>query len=116
MPDVRWRCWIAEVFAVEIENRNDRPVFYLDLAKLVQLALPMRVLRKIFGYAFRNEDVPGIRAIHDAPGNVNAATGDVRAVIDVADGVDWAAVDTHPQMNVRMTAQCFADFERALHR
>jgi len=60
--------------------------------------------------------VSGIAAIHDPLRDVNSSTADIRSLIHILDRVDRAAVYAHAQANARVSFQCFADFQRALHR
>jgi hypothetical protein len=60
--------------------------------------------------------MPGIAAIHDALRHVDPRSGDVRLVVHIGDLVHWAAVHSHPKLNMRMPLQRSADLERTSHR
>ena len=59
--------------------------------------------------------MPGIAAIHDALRHVESRPRDVRLVINIGDLIHWAAVHSHPQLDMRMLLQCSADLERTSH-
>src|SRR5437773_10505133 len=40
----------------------------------------------------------------------------VRLVVNIGDLIHWAAVHSHPQLDMRMLLQRFADLERTSHR
>src|SRR5437667_11582021 len=62
------------------------------------------------------KNMPGIAAIHDALRHVDPWSRDVRLVINIGDLIHWAAVDSHPQLDMRMLLQCSADLEGTSHR
>src|SRR5207249_11208716 len=62
------------------------------------------------------KNMPGIAAIHDALRHVDPWSRDVRLFINIGDLVHWAAVHSHPQLDMRMLLQRFADLERTSHR
>src|SRR5437867_7034438 len=62
------------------------------------------------------KNVSGIAAIHDALRHIDPWSRDVRLVINIGDLIDWAAVHSHPQLDMRMLLQCSADLERTSHR
>src|SRR5439155_7203714 len=91
-------------------------VLHLTLAEIVQIRLPMPVLGQIFRYMRGQKNVSGIAAIHDALRHIDPWSRDVRLVINIGDLIDWAAVHSHPQLDMRMLLQCSADLERTSHR
>ena len=52
---------------------------------------------------------------HDALGNLDAGSGDVRALVDIGDFVNRAAMDTDSDPQFRMILKGFADFEGTQH-
>src|SRR5438105_15838806 len=62
------------------------------------------------------KNMPGIAAIHDALCHVDPPSRDVRLVVNIGDLIHWAAVHSHPQLDMRMLLQCSADLERTSHR
>jgi hypothetical protein len=62
------------------------------------------------------KNMPCITAIHNALRHVDPWSRDIRLVINIGDLVHWAAVHSHPQLDVRMLLQRFADLERTSHR
>jgi len=67
------------------------------------MRLPAGVMLEIFGDMFGNQDVTGIPAIHYTLRNVDASSGDVRAIVYIGNEVDWTAVDAHSQLQLRAT-------------
>src|SRR5215813_11862953 len=57
-----------------------------------------------------------VRAVHDAPSDINSGACDTAALVDVGNRIDGSAVDSHANMDVRMTAQRLTEFERTLDR
>ncbi len=108
--------WVAEIVFVEINQVQPQPVLHLILAEIVQVRLPLPVLGQIFRYMARQKNMPGIAAIHDALCHVDPRSRDVRLVINIGDLIHWAAVHSHPQLDMRMLLQRFADLERTSHR
>src|SRR5881275_326461 len=108
--------WVAEIVLVEINQVQSQPVLNLTLAQIVQIRLPVPVLNQIFRYMPGQKNMPGIAAIHDALRHVDPRSGDVRLVINIGDLIHWAAVHSHPQLDMGMLLQCSADLERTSHR
>ena len=52
-------------------------MFYLAIAHVVQVRLPMTVLGKIFRDPFREKNMPGVAAIHHALGHVDSSSGNI---------------------------------------
>src|SRR5678815_6052800 len=86
------------------------------LAQIVQVRLPVPVLGQIFRYMTGQKNMPGIAAIHDALRYVDPCSRNVRLVINIGDLIHWAAVHSHPHLDMRMLLQRFADLERTSHR
>src|SRR6266566_3147102 len=109
--------WIAEIVFVEINQVQPQPVLHLTLAEIVQIRLPLPVVGQIFRYMPGQKNMPGITAIHDALRHVDPRSGDVRLVVNIGDLIHWAAVHSHPQLDMRMPfLQRSADLERTSHR
>jgi hypothetical protein len=51
---------------------------------------------------FRNQDVPGISAIHYALRHVNACAGDAGCIVYIDNATHGAAVHTHSHSKFRM--------------
>jgi hypothetical protein len=107
--------WVAEIVFVEINQVQPQPVLHLTLAEIVQIRLPLPVLGQIFRYMPGQKNMPGIAAIQDALRHVDPWSRDVRLVINIDDLIHWAAVHSHPQLDMRMLLQRFADLERTSH-
>jgi hypothetical protein len=60
--------------------------------------------------------VTSIAAIQYPLRYVHPRSGDVRFVVHIRHSIDWAAVNSHPQLNVRMILQRFANLECTSHR
>ena len=101
---------------METNDPEADPVFHFHFAQVVQARLPMPVLHEIFGGAFREQDVPGVAAIHHPLRQVDPGARDVGAIVDVDHFVDRAAVDSHPQPQFRMLFVGARELESALRR
>src|SRR5947199_9056495 len=62
------------------------------------------------------KNMPGIAAIHDALRHVDPWSRDVRLFVNIGDLIHWAAVHSHPQLDMRMLLQCSADLARKSQR
>src|SRR5262249_33860901 len=100
--------WVADFVVVKIYHVQAFAMFAFALAEIMQKGLPLIVLLEIFCGMFRNEDVTGIAAIHDALGDVDPSTGYVCLLVQVGDFVDRTTVDTHAHPNLGMTLECLA--------
>src|SRR5438105_2408482 len=58
----------------------------------------------------------GVPAIHHSLADIDSGPGDIHLVIEINHLIDRAAVNSHPQLDMRLTAQRLTDFERATHR
>src|SRR5213596_1820304 len=90
-------------------------MLHLTLAQIVQIRLPVPVLGQIFRYMPGQKNMPGIAAIHDALRHVDPWSREVRLFINIGDFIHWAAVHSHPQLDMRMLLQYSADLERTSH-
>jgi hypothetical protein len=91
-------------------------MLHFTLAQIVQVRLPVPVLGQIFRYVPGQKNMPAIAAIHDALRYVDPCSRNVRLVINIGDSVDWATVNSHPHLNMRMILQAPANLERTSHR
>ena len=89
-----------------------QPVLDFAFAEIVQDRLPMPVLAKILCHVRGQKNMSGIAAIHHSLRNIDPRTGYVRFLINIRDSVDRTAVNSHPQLDVRMILQCSANLER----
>src|SRR6266516_6851005 len=103
------KMWVAEIVLVEINQVQSQPVLHLTLAQIVQVRLPGPVLGQIFRYMPGQKNMPGIAAIDDTLRHVDPRSGDVRLVVNIGDLIHWAAVHSHPQLDMRMLLQFSAD-------
>src|SRR5205085_12453863 len=55
---------VAEAVFGEINKIKPQPVFYLPLAEVVQVRLPVTVLSEVVRHMFGQENMSGIAAIH----------------------------------------------------
>ena len=90
-------------------------MFHFTFTKVMEARLPPTILLQIFRCAAGEKDVTGISAIHHALRHINSSAGHIRAVIHIADRIDRSAMHTHPQLNLRVSLQCLANFKRAFH-
>ena len=71
-------------------------MLHFTFAKFVQVRAPLPILFQIFGDTLGEKDVAGIATIHHALCDVDAGTGDVRAIVYVHDPADGSAMNAHP--------------------
>ena len=60
------------------------------------------MLFQIFRHMFGDEDVTGIATIHHPLRDVNPSTSNVCPIIDIGNLIDWAAMHSHPYLDMRM--------------
>ena len=104
---------VPDFIGVEVNNRNNYAVLHFAFAEVVQVRLPVPVLRQIFRHAFREKNVSGIAAIHHALGHVHASPGHVGPVVHIGHPTHGSAMDAHPHFEFRMTPQRLAGLHRA---
>ncbi len=94
------------------------PDAVLDLAitHVVQTRYPLPVLHQIVGDVLREEDVPGIAAIHYSLRHVDPGAGHIGSIVDVGDLVDRSTVNPHPKPQFGMLLIGAGELEPALHR
>jgi hypothetical protein len=64
----------------------------------------MSILREIVGYMLRDQNVPGITAIHNPLGDIDSSAYNVPGIIHIRHFIDRPAMNAHPDLNVRMFA------------
>ena len=91
-------------------------VLHLALAEVVQTRRPLPVLREIVRHALREQNVPGVAAIHHSLREVNPGAGNVFPLIHIGYFVHRSAMNSHPQLEPGLTAQSSTNLQRAQHR
>ena len=104
---------VPDFIGVEVNNRNNYAVLHFAFAEIVQVRLPVPVLRQIFRHAFREKNVSGVAAIHHALGHVHASPGHVGPVVHIGHPTHGSAMDAHPHFEFRMIPQRLAGLHRA---
>ncbi len=107
---------IAQIIFVEVKHVQAQPVLYLTLTQIMQVRPPVPVFGQVVRHMPGQQNMPGIAAIHNALGDIDSRSCYVGFVINIGDSIDRAAVNTHPQLNVRMISQGFANLQRTSHR
>ena len=87
----------------------------LDLAfpQVAQTRRPLAVLHQIIRHVLREENVPGVAAIHHSLRHVDAGPGDVGASAHVGHLAHRSAVNAHAHRKFRVPLERFGNFERA---
>ncbi|MDQ6912146.1 MAG: hypothetical protein M3128_04660, partial [Verrucomicrobiota bacterium] len=80
-------------------------MLYFYFAKVVQLRLPLPILRQVIRGARGKQDMTGIAAIHHPLRHVHPRARQVQLVINIFDQVDRPAMNPHPQRQVGFPAQ-----------
>src|SRR6266566_6423586 len=115
-PEFLGNLWIAEIVFVEVNNVQPQTVLHLTLAQIVQVWLPVAVLGQIFRHMPGQKNMPGIAAIEHPLRDIYSGSCKVCFVVYIGDSADWAAVNSHPHLNVRMILQRSADLKSTSHR
>ena len=89
-------------------------MLHFTRAKIVQERSPLLVFFEVFSHVPGKENVPGVAARHDPLRNVNSCPGEIGLIIYIRDRIDWAAMNTHAQFELRSVLQFLADFQGAL--
>jgi len=110
-----WDLWIAEIIFVEVKQVQVQAVLHLTLAQIVEVRLPVPVLGQIVRYMFGQNNMPGIAALQNPLRDVDSCPCHVCFLVNIGHSIDRAAVNSHPQLDVRMLLQRFADLERTSH-
>src|SRR5215831_4649283 len=69
---------VAQFLGIEINQVYPDVAFHLPFAQIVEERPPMRVLLEVFGYMLRDQDMPGVPAIHYYLGDVDPGPGHIR--------------------------------------
>jgi hypothetical protein len=69
---------IAETILVEIKQVQVQPVLHLALAQIVQVRLPVAILRQIFRHMRGQKNVSGVTAVQHSLRNIDSRTRYVR--------------------------------------
>src|SRR5438093_605323 len=77
------------------------------------MRLPPWIVFQVLGYMFGKQDVTSIAAIHHPLREIDSGAGDIRLCIEISDLVNWAAVDSHSNVQLGMTFQRFCNFQSA---
>ena len=79
----------------------------------MEIGPPARILFQIFRHMSGEKNVAGITAIHHPMRDVDARAGKIGLFVQVADFIDRAAVNAHPDVKFGMTLQRLTNFHRA---
>ena len=107
---------ISDSRIVEINQIDNRAVFYLARSQLVQVRTPVAILGEIIGGALGKQNVAGIAAIHDSLSHVDTDPGNIRAVIYVHHSTNRTSVNAHPQFQARLGREGCTDLQGASNR
>ena len=88
-------------------------MLHFTLTKVIQARGPLPIRAQIVSHALGGEDVAGVAAIHYSLGHVHPGAGDVTAAAHVRHFTYRAAVDTHPDLYLRMLLKRLRDLEGA---
>src|SRR5438034_3500750 len=107
---------IAEIIFVEVKQVQAQPVLHFPLAQITQVQLPMPVLGQVFRHMTGHKNMPGIAAIEHPLGDIYSRSCKVCFIVYIGNSVNWATVNSHPYLNVRMILQGPANLESTSHR
>ena len=71
---------------------------------------PVSIVFQVFGEMFREENMSGIPAIHDALRHVNSSPGEIGLIVHIRDWIDRATVNAHAYFKFRVALQRLTDF------
>jgi hypothetical protein len=107
---------IAQTILVEVEQMQAQPVLDFAFTEIMEGRLPMPVLAQVLRDMRGQKNMTSIAAIHHALRNIDSRAGYVRFLINIRDSVDRTAVNSHPNLDLRMISQCSANLERTANR
>ena len=90
-----WHLRIPDSVTVEIHHIDTDAMFDLAFAKVMKERSPARILCKIIGNAFGEQNVAVIAAVHHALGHVYSGACDIGLFIQISDLVHGTAVNAH---------------------
>ena len=88
-------------------------VLHFAISQVAQSRRPLPVLDQIIRHVLREEDVPGIAAIHDPLCHIDAGAGDVAAPAHVFHLTYRPAVNPHPHPKFRVLLERLGNLQRA---
>src|SRR4051794_37607931 len=62
-----------------------------------------------------NQNVPRVPDVHNALRYIDSSSRHVLLIVNVLQAADWAAMNTHPQLQIGSVAQRFGNLKRALN-
>src|SRR5439155_20572579 len=101
-PEFLRDLWIADTIFVEAKQVQVQSVLYFTLTQIVQARLPVSILGQIFRHVRGQKNMPGIPAIQHPLRDIDSRPGYDRFVVNIGDSMDWAAVNAHPHLNMRI--------------
>src|SRR5207237_848366 len=69
---------IARLMVIEIYHTDLHSMLHLAFPELVKERTPARILFQVVGHMFGKKNVTGVASVHDALGNVDASSSDIR--------------------------------------
>src|SRR5262249_11429944 len=88
----------------------------LDFSDVVQMRAPVRIVLQVFREMFGQENMTSIATRHNPFRNVNSCAGEIGLIVHICEWINWAAMNTYPQLELWTALQFLADFQRALDR
>src|SRR3954469_6743570 len=96
-----WELWITSLIRIKVGDVYPHPVFHLKRADVVEERSPALVILEVLSHMMREQDVPGVSAIHHPLSHVDAGAGNVGALVHVHDTTNRPAVNAHAQHQLR---------------
>ena len=72
---------IAQLMIIEIYHTDVHSMLHLAFPELVKKRTPARILFQVVGHMFGKKNVTGVAGVHDALGNVDARSRNVRLFV-----------------------------------
>src|SRR5205085_9287517 len=109
-----WELWITNLIRIKVRDVYPHSVFHLKRADVVEERSPALVILEVLSHMMREQDVPGVAAIHYPLRHVDAGAGHISAFVHVHDTTNRPAVDPRPNLQARIALERAADLRRAL--
>src|SRR6266852_7748015 len=93
---------VSKFLGVDVNNAHPYTVSHVNFAKLVQVRMPMAVLRQVLCHPLGDKDVSRVAQSHHPLCNINSNSSHVPLIVNVPNLIDGPTVDTHPQTKVGM--------------
>jgi hypothetical protein len=104
---------VAPLLRIQVIKVEADAVLDFTFSQVLQGRKPFAELEQALCNGAGEEDVPRIAAVYHPFGEIDPAAGHVRVVVDVSHAVDGAAVQPHPEFDLRGAPEGLGDLDGA---